>query len=215
MIRMNIFGAKTTDRPLVNKSSISCHLLLKMRDERLNEQGEVAQGKNLSAREQNAQKHGEADVQDDGDDDGREDQHGDVPLAQQQAVGKQEQQAGEHKTHRLIHQRHDHHQHHAEEKLALDKAADGRKEILEGCLDIFFFIDLEETDDVERQRDEHQHQDSLRPLLGTQLIDGRVGHSGTDIDKAEDAARNQQQIDDQFQSHKINSFALFSKKRGG
>jgi hypothetical protein len=62
---------------------------------------------------------------------------------------------------------------------------------------------------------EHQHQDSLRPLLGTQLIDGRVGHSGTDIDKAEDAARNQQQIDDQFQSHKINSFALFSKKRGG
>ena len=42
MIRMNIFGAKTTDRPLVNKSSISYHLLLETRDERLNEQGEVA-----------------------------------------------------------------------------------------------------------------------------------------------------------------------------
>ena len=47
------------------------------------------------------------------------------------------------------------------------------------------------------------------------LEHGIADECGTAFDKAEDAARNQQQIDDQFQSHKINSFALFSKKRRG
>ena len=81
MMRMNILGANTTDRPLVNRSSISCHLLLETRDKRLDEKGKVAQRQDLAAGQQHAQENGEADVQDDGDDKGSEEQHRDVPLA--------------------------------------------------------------------------------------------------------------------------------------
>ena len=69
-------------------------------------------------RKENAQQNGKANIQNDGDNHRRKNQIQGTPLAQQVAIGYQEEQAGNHKADRLVQQRHNHHNDHADEQLA-------------------------------------------------------------------------------------------------